>query len=288
MLNQYQSHNFQKIKELYQLDKVEKFLDFRIPQNKTDQMIYHIQNSDQDDVTIYEELLEMMDEPIERGEIGNFAKVMKDFKLKDPKNILDVGSGDGLRLESIVDEFPDLERVVGVDIYPPETLSDKYEFILVEEGKNLPFDDETFDLVIASQSLHHIKNVDKMLREIHRVLKPEGKFFIREHDAHKNAIPFIEVVHGLYDIVLFQTLTVDEFLDIHRARYFTKNQWKTKIERAGFTWLSERKRKRNNDMEMYYALFEKSDKKVKDYKRTNRQKRNNHRQRRNNYRKIKD
>lgn len=220
MLNQYQSHNFQKIKELRQLDKLEKFLDFRIPQNKTDQMIYHIQNSDQDDITIYEELLEIMDEPIERGEIGNFAKVIRDFKLNDPKNILDIGSGDGLRLESIVDEFPNLERVVGVDIYTPEILSDKYEFVLIEEGTNLPFEDETFDLVIASQSLHHIKNIDKMLREIHRILKPEGKFFIREHDAHKKAIPFIEVVHGLYDVVLFQTLTVDEFLDIHRARYF--------------------------------------------------------------------
>lgn len=43
----------------------------------------------------------------------------------------------------------------------------------IREGR-LPFDDEFFDLVTNNQVIEHVVDLDAVLREIHRVLKPGG------------------------------------------------------------------------------------------------------------------
>ena len=49
-------------------------------------------------------------------------------------------------------------------------------------GENLPFPDETFDVVIARATLHHSRDLDKLCEETARVLKKGGKFLaMREH-----------------------------------------------------------------------------------------------------------
>jgi SAM-dependent methyltransferase len=43
-----------------------------------------------------------------------------------------------------------------------------------EDAQNLSFPDHLFDLVVSSETLEHIPNLDQALAEIHRVLKPDG------------------------------------------------------------------------------------------------------------------
>ena len=45
---------------------------------------------------------------------------------------------------------------------------------------DMPFDDESFDLVTCFGVLHHIPNVTKVVSEVHRVLRPGGYFVVRE------------------------------------------------------------------------------------------------------------
>jgi SAM-dependent methyltransferase len=47
-------------------------------------------------------------------------------------------------------------------------------------AENLPFENETFDLIIAKDTLHHFSDTDKALSEISRVLKPGGLFIVSE------------------------------------------------------------------------------------------------------------
>jgi ubiquinone/menaquinone biosynthesis C-methylase UbiE len=46
----------------------------------------------------------------------------------------------------------------------------------VADAETIPYDDNTFDLVVGHAVLHHIPDVEKSLREVLRVLKPGGRF----------------------------------------------------------------------------------------------------------------
>jgi len=48
------------------------------------------------------------------------------------------------------------------------------------DGKNLPYQSEQFDLVISNSLIHHLKYPLPFLREIKRVLKPNGGIFLRD------------------------------------------------------------------------------------------------------------
>ncbi|WP_295621573.1 class I SAM-dependent methyltransferase [Chamaesiphon sp. GL140_3_metabinner_50] len=51
----------------------------------------------------------------------------------------------------------------------------------VLNGENLPMEDDTFDTVVSTWTLCSIKNLDRAIAEIYRVLKPGGKFLFIEH-----------------------------------------------------------------------------------------------------------
>ena len=46
----------------------------------------------------------------------------------------------------------------------------------VADAETLPYDDDSFDLVVGHAVLHHIPDVELALREVVRVLKPGGRF----------------------------------------------------------------------------------------------------------------
>ncbi|MFH1678715.1 MAG: class I SAM-dependent methyltransferase, partial [Candidatus Omnitrophota bacterium] len=70
-------------------------------------------------------------------------------------------------------------RWIGVDIKSSVELNLRIwknaEFITFD-GVNLPFEDESIDLVFCSQVFEHVKYPRKLLKEIRRVLVPGGYF----------------------------------------------------------------------------------------------------------------
>jgi ubiquinone/menaquinone biosynthesis C-methylase UbiE len=55
----------------------------------------------------------------------------------------------------------------------------------VADAERLPYDDDTFDIVIGHAVLHHIPDLDLAFRELLRVLKPGGRFvFAGEPTRH--------------------------------------------------------------------------------------------------------
>jgi ubiquinone/menaquinone biosynthesis C-methylase UbiE len=70
-------------------------------------------------------------------------------------------------------------RLVGVDVDPVVMTNEDLDEAHVTDGVTLPFADATFDLAYSDWTMEHVEHPVAMLREIRRVLKPQGSFFFR-------------------------------------------------------------------------------------------------------------
>lgn len=60
---------------------------------------------------------------------------------------------------------------------------DNVEYQVIDV-QSIPYEDESFDVVIANMMLYHVPDLDKGLREIRRVLKKTGKFYAATYGEH--------------------------------------------------------------------------------------------------------
>jgi ubiquinone/menaquinone biosynthesis C-methylase UbiE len=103
--------------------------------------------------------------------------------------ILDLGCGFGGTAIFIAQRFPDTE-VVGIDLSEPllqmansnARLAELYERVKFdkEDAQQIPYEDDSFDVVINVGVVHLVENPIEMLNEIERVLVPDGSLFIAD------------------------------------------------------------------------------------------------------------
>jgi SAM-dependent methyltransferase len=95
---------------------------------------------------------------------------------------------------------------VGADVSPEMVAAARSRGIDAREGiaESLPFTDHFFDAVFSNAALHWIRGQDAMMAEVHRVLKPGGRF-VAEMGGHGNIaairVAFTAVLarHGFAD-----------------------------------------------------------------------------------------
>jgi SAM-dependent methyltransferase len=102
--------------------------------------------------------------------------------------LLDLGCGHGWYAFRLIDKWGFHGQIVGVDIskhnisiFQSEIEKQEYSNKLsanVANAEELPFLDNSFDLVYATESIEHVENPLKLFEEAYRVLKPEGEFII--------------------------------------------------------------------------------------------------------------
>jgi hypothetical protein len=90
--------------------------------------------------------------------------------------VLDVGAGPG----SFPSERPDLQ-VVRLDLERPHLLGDG-SYVLADAAR-MPFRTALFDLIVSNHSLEHFTELKATIREIGRVLKPDGVLYVAVPDA---------------------------------------------------------------------------------------------------------
>lgn len=73
------------------------------------------------------------------------------------------------------------------------------------DGKTIPFDDKSFDCILATEVFEHLFNPDEILKEMHRVLRPGGKLLITcpfAFSEHEQPIDFARYTSfGIKDLV---------------------------------------------------------------------------------------
>jgi tocopherol O-methyltransferase len=106
-----------------------------------------------------------------------------DFSTNKPQDILDVGCGIGGSSLYLAEKFG--ARVTGITLSPVQAnraqdraraagLQTKTDF-QVANALNMPFPDNSFDLIWSLESGEHMPDKAKFLHECHRVLNPGGK-----------------------------------------------------------------------------------------------------------------
>jgi len=97
------------------------------------------------------------------------------FGLTSDSSLLDVGCGKGFMLHDIAELIPGT-TVRGVDVseYAIENcIEDMIPFVSVADARALPFDNDSFDVVISINTLHNLDRDDcaRGLREVERVTR---------------------------------------------------------------------------------------------------------------------
>jgi ubiquinone/menaquinone biosynthesis C-methylase UbiE len=92
---------------------------------------------------------------------------------------LDVGCGDG-RLTGELSA----KAVVGADVSQValsrarQRLPDAVDLVELAPEQDLPFADNQFDLVLCAETLEHVQDVQRLLSEVRRVLRPGGRLAV--------------------------------------------------------------------------------------------------------------
>ncbi|HVZ83647.1 MAG TPA: class I SAM-dependent methyltransferase [Terracidiphilus sp.] len=91
------------------------------------------------------------------------------------ERILDVGCGDGQLSAKLAATGAQIQ---GVDASPEMIAAARGRGIAVRQGsaESLPFEESEFDAVFSNAALHWVRGQDAMMAEVHRVLKPGGRF----------------------------------------------------------------------------------------------------------------
>ena len=115
-------------------------------------------------------------------------RVVAIVKSKNPETILDIATGTGdLAIQMA---GTGAKKIVGLDLSPgmlevgkkkvaQKNLANTIEMI-VGDSENLPFEDNSFDVITVAFGVRNFETLEKGLAEILRVLKPKGTFVVLE------------------------------------------------------------------------------------------------------------
>jgi len=91
------------------------------------------------------------------------------------RSVLDIGTGSSISIHYFAREFPEIAFVT-VDI--ADMRQEKELPFILYDGEKLPFDDNSFDITVLNEVLHHTEDPEPVLREAIRVGRA---VFVVEH-----------------------------------------------------------------------------------------------------------
>lgn len=122
------------------------------------------------------------------GGVKEVGEVISGIDLQG-LNVLEIGCGVGGCAVALAAEFG-AKKVTTLDVQPAQVtrateyistrgLSDKVFPMLIKQG-TLPFESNSFDIVFSKETLNEVADKFGIIKEVYRVLKPDGWFLLSD------------------------------------------------------------------------------------------------------------
>jgi ubiquinone/menaquinone biosynthesis C-methylase UbiE len=158
----------------------------------------------------------------------DLVKMVEIADIKGDEHVADIATGGGHTANAFA---PFVQKVTAVDI-TPEMLDAAKKFIRKNghlnvdfqrgDAENLPFEDQTIQIVTCRIAPHHFPHVKSFVSEVFRVLEPGGQFLLDD-----NVAPEKEIFDHFYN-------TVEKTRDYSHFRAWKKTEWIQMLEEEGF------------------------------------------------------
>ena len=178
--------------------------------------------------------------------------IEKTIPIKSIKSVLELGIGKGDFMETLMNCFDEETEFVGVDIVEEYITASLDRFknqsnikAMKMSADDLLFKDSSFDLVCISNTLHHLDDVEKVIKEMKRVVKPNGLILVHEmicDDQDAKQMVHVEVHHFCADIDMENNIN-------HNYTYST-NDLKNLLNEQGLLIIYDRKYLVQDEQEM--------------------------------------
>ena len=178
-------------------------------------------------------IAELPDELRESGAI----EVRKKLGTISGGDVLDVGTEDGGFIDVLMKALKEYNSFTGIDISEDELKKARKQFkdapvnFIAMNAETMTFQDNQFDTVSVSYSIHHLENIDTVLAEMYRVLKPGGNFIIQEmySDGEQTAAQQVDRdVHHLH-------VKVESLLSIPHFKTLTRQKLRDSVSEVGLS-----------------------------------------------------
>jgi SAM-dependent methyltransferase len=163
-----------------------------------------------------------------QGYAPNLRRWMSE-ELRDLSNsspVLEVGCGDGSFTADLANQF---SNVTAIDISAGQIAENAarlpgIKFKQHDVSETFPFPDASFDVIWCSEVLEHLFEPSFALREMHRILKPNGRLLV--------TVPY----HGRFKNILIALFNWDDHFvpSSPHIRFYTNRSLSRIVGAAGF------------------------------------------------------
>lgn len=138
------------------------------------------------------------------------------------------------------------------------------KLILEDNYEKIELKNTSINMITCFQSLHHIENIDLVLKEFSRITKENGYLIIREHDSDCMFTKYlIDFEHYIFEISLKDD-NYDkclEFYKNYKAYYRSRFDWTQLMYKHGFKYCKNIEypeiKSQKNPTHYYYAAYQK-------------------------------
>ena len=159
-----------------------------------------------------------------------FTWLYDHYKIDETSQVLELGCGNGQlwnenrsRVKGHIHLSDISQGMINDAIENLKNLNVQYYCF---DCHHIPFDDESMDIIIANHLLFYLKDIDTVLKEIKRVLKPGGYFYCSTYG--KNHMKEITELVKLYDpqitlsnVLLYEVFGLENGEDILKEYFHT-------------------------------------------------------------------